>query len=439
MTSLTQAERRAKEMKNYGDGCTLEPLDSDRFPWLFWGDKKVARNEQLLRRRKIVYIINCTPPCGEGGVPNFHERLWQGSRSLFKYLRIPVYDVQAETLQPHFEEVWEFMETCRTREDGNMLIHCNHGVSRSAAFVCSYLIRFEGMSADEALAFLRRRNPLAKPNEAFRDQLKQLYERVSKESRFGGSQPHKPLKGGWLPPYSSRKRVAACSLPNPRLVLKATRQMGPMRPPELETSASSNDETKAPQERRPQTTVTPPSSPPEVASCSFVGKAAEVSDNTVEILDGLSSLRASEALCPQSSSEVKGFKCMTASDANDESSGCKDTQRRVRPATTPSEESHHCANGSELLRTTGSQGGDGGCGVLSNLADREDSRPCHSGALLTCPVAKGAGGKEVSLAADADCIRGFGRDRDASTCNSHRLVHPSDGRNALQAAALRVP
>ncbi|KAL8446838.1 hypothetical protein Emag_004599 [Eimeria magna] len=234
------------EKKGLEDACSLEPLDALRFPWLFWGDRKVARDEQLLRRRKITYIINCTPPCGEGGVPNFHERASWGSRSTFRYLRVPVYDTQAETLQPHFEEVWEFMETCRSREDGNVLIHCNHGVSRSVAFVCSYLIRFEGMSCDEALAFVRKRNPLARPNDGFRDQLKQLHERVLKESRSGGSEPRQMSRGAWVPPSScTRKRIMASSLPSPRPRSKVSRQMGPLRPPQLVAVPSSGEETSA--------------------------------------------------------------------------------------------------------------------------------------------------------------------------------------------------
>ncbi|CDI79531.1 dual specificity protein phosphatase, catalytic domain-containing protein, putative [Eimeria praecox] len=219
-------------MEAYNESCSLEPLDSVRFPWLFLGDRRAARNEQLLRRQKIAYIVNCTPPCGEGGVPNFHERLCIGSRLAFRYLRVPVFDTQAETLQPHFENVWEFMETCRTREDGNLLIHCNQGVSRSVAFICSYLIKYEGMSSEEALAFVRRRNPLAQPNESFRSQLEVLYESVKKESRSVHSEPRRLPPGGWLPPFAtSRKRVTSCSLPNGRPQRKAVRVIGPARPP----------------------------------------------------------------------------------------------------------------------------------------------------------------------------------------------------------------
>ncbi|XP_026189914.1 uncharacterized protein LOC34618610 [Cyclospora cayetanensis] len=218
--------------------CSLKPLDADRFPWLFWGDKKAARDEHLLRRLKISYIINCTPPCGEGGVPNFHEKRCIGSRLLFRYLRVPVYDTQTESLHPYFEDVWEFLETCRTREDGNVLVHCNQGVSRSVAFICSYLIKFEGMSAAEALAFVRRKNPLACPNEAFREQLVSLYERVKKEARGGLAEPrhlqHAP-QGVWVPPCASaRKRVAASSsLSNSRRQQqpKPKRMIGPARAP----------------------------------------------------------------------------------------------------------------------------------------------------------------------------------------------------------------
>ncbi|CDJ67017.1 dual specificity protein phosphatase, catalytic domain-containing protein, putative [Eimeria necatrix] len=218
-------------MEAHDNSCDLEPLDSVRFPWLFWGDKKVARNEKLLRRRKIVYIINCTPPCGEGGVPNFHERLTRGSRLAFRYLRVPIFDTQAETLQPYFQNVWEFMETCRTREDGNLLIHCSQGVSRSVAFICSYLIKYEDMSSDEALAFVRRRNPLARPNESFRAQLASLHECVKREPRYLNVQ-RRPAQGGWVPPTSStRKRVVSYCLPSKQPQPKVARVIGPARPP----------------------------------------------------------------------------------------------------------------------------------------------------------------------------------------------------------------
>ncbi|CDI78355.1 dual specificity protein phosphatase, catalytic domain-containing protein, putative [Eimeria acervulina] len=229
-------------MEAYGGPCSLEPLDSVRFPWLFLGDRRVARNEQLLRKQKIAYIVNCTPPCGDGGVPNFHERLSVGSRLAFRYLRVPIFDTQAETLQPHYENVWEFMETCRTREDGNLLIHCNQGVSRSVAFICSYLIKYEGMSSDEALAFVRRRNPLAQPNESFRSQLEVLYECVKKEPRSVHSEPRRLPQAGWLPPHATaRKRAASCSLPNGMPQRKVMRFIGPARPPVTDETSPSRE------------------------------------------------------------------------------------------------------------------------------------------------------------------------------------------------------
>ncbi|CDJ29181.1 dual specificity protein phosphatase, catalytic domain-containing protein, putative [Eimeria mitis] len=229
------------KMEACGEPRCLEPLDSVRFPWLFLGDRRAARNEQLLRRQKIAYIVNCTPPCGEGGVPNFHERLSVGSRLAFRYLRVPIFDTQAETLQPHFESVWEFMETCRTREDGNLLIHCNQGVSRSVALICSYFIKYEGMSVDEALAFVRRRNPLAQPNESFRSQLEVLYECVKKESRSVHSEPRRLPQAGWLPPFANaRKRVTSCSLPVGRPQQKVMRLIGPARPPATDITPPSS-------------------------------------------------------------------------------------------------------------------------------------------------------------------------------------------------------
>ncbi|KAL8452706.1 hypothetical protein Emed_001270 [Eimeria media] len=337
------------------DACTLEPLDALRFPWLFWGDRKVARNEQLLRRRKITYIINCTPPCGEGGVPNFHERASWGSRNTFRYLRVPVYDTQAETLQPHFEEVWEFMETCRSREDGNVLIHCNHGVSRSVAFVCSYLIRFEGMSCDEALAFVRKRNPLAKPNDGFRDQLKQLHERVLKESRSGGSEPRQMPRGAWVPPSScTRKRIVASSLPSPRPRSKISRQMGPLRPPQLAALPSIDKETSDSAEAQEEPTAGAACASPAAAASPSpqvseveAEETSHVPDDAVDAVDQADApicidLTASSPL--GESAEPLEDTATTADNTSPlgtpRASSCPDTcQQSLNWASTPSEES----------------------------------------------------------------------------------------------------
>lgn len=54
----------------------------------------------------------------------------------------------------------------------NVLVHCNWGKSRSVAIVLAYLMKINGMSLDEALAYIRSKRCIAQPNEGFMRQLK---------------------------------------------------------------------------------------------------------------------------------------------------------------------------------------------------------------------------------------------------------------------------
>lgn len=467
-------------MESREDACTLEPLDAVRFSWLFWGDRKVARNEELLRRRKIAYIINCTPPCGEGGVPNFHERLSVGARPAFRYLRIPVYDTQTETLQAHFGRVWELMETCRTREDGNLLIHCNQGVSRSVAFVCSYLIKFEGMSSNEALSFVRRKNPLANPNEAFRGQLRQLHERVLKESRCGGLEPRQLSERGWVPPSSSsRKRVAACSLPNLRPQVKTVRQLGPARPPSLATVPSPKEHTSGLEETggtvsgpprllptaaqdssdtieretivisdSEETTSDSSSVPSQVAPPVLFGpRTREGTEGTTTTRDCNSCPPLPDASLPPPIISREEEKAGVRSEASNDYVGCKGA-----PCEEPSGlgfEGYFPSvrlDSREVQDTIVKEVAGDACGDPTGTLNSEDLHgptdvitagpsPLYGDHGVQDPVAA-----ETTLSAkDTVCDVGLGHPRDTSVWGARRLADLQESRQSLQATVLRVP
>lgn len=48
-----------------------------------------------------------------------------------------------------------------------LLVRCQGGISRSSFVVCLILMRHDGMTADQALAHLRKRNLFANPNDLF--------------------------------------------------------------------------------------------------------------------------------------------------------------------------------------------------------------------------------------------------------------------------------
>lgn len=74
-----------------------------------------------------------------------------------------------------FENAIDFIDKGRN-SNGCVLVHCNAGISRSAAIVMAYLIKKEGMSVNEAFSFLRSKRPATCPNPGFMIQLQNLYD-----------------------------------------------------------------------------------------------------------------------------------------------------------------------------------------------------------------------------------------------------------------------
>lgn len=55
---------------------------------------------------------------------------------------------------------------------GNVLVHCHMGISRSVSVVVLYLMVYHGLSADDALAYIRTGRPVANPNPGFMHHLR---------------------------------------------------------------------------------------------------------------------------------------------------------------------------------------------------------------------------------------------------------------------------
>lgn len=92
-------------------------------------------NREVCFHNCFVFLISCSCFC-QAGVPNFFEK----SRR-FVYKRIPVYDAStsAPQLESQAEEIASFIS--KGLFHGSVLVHCQHGVSRSTTCVVMYLMR----------------------------------------------------------------------------------------------------------------------------------------------------------------------------------------------------------------------------------------------------------------------------------------------------------
>ncbi|KAI9511421.1 protein-tyrosine phosphatase-like protein [Russula earlei] len=84
----------------------------------------------------------------------------------FECYRLDILDLESQDLKPHLEDAVEDIDSA-LRRGRNVLVHCQQGVSRSAAIVIAYLICKRGMSFDSAITFVRQRRPCIKPNSGF--------------------------------------------------------------------------------------------------------------------------------------------------------------------------------------------------------------------------------------------------------------------------------
>ncbi|AWP12120.1 putative protein phosphatase Slingshot -like 3 [Scophthalmus maximus] len=150
---------------------TMAQMDkpSKIFDYLYLGSEWNAANFEELQKNNVGYILNVTRE-----IDNFFPES-------FTYMNIRVYDVEATDLLPHWTDTYKFINTAR-KSGQAVLVHCKMGVSRSASTVISYAMKQQRWPLDVALAYVRDRRSIIKPNEGFMKQL-QTYNGILKASQ----------------------------------------------------------------------------------------------------------------------------------------------------------------------------------------------------------------------------------------------------------------
>jgi protein phosphatase slingshot len=87
------------------------------------------------------------------------------------YMSCYLKDVEGQSIAQEFDRTFAFIEEAHAA-NGKVLVHCVQGKSRSTSIVIAYLLRKRGMSLDDALALVKARRPIARPNAGFMKQLK---------------------------------------------------------------------------------------------------------------------------------------------------------------------------------------------------------------------------------------------------------------------------
>jgi len=128
---------------------------------VYIGSRDEASNKDWLDQHNITHILNASKE-----VPNYFTEK-------YKYIKLGLSDHPKQSIKHVLTPSIYFVRDA-IRNDGNILIHCHAGVSRSATIVIYTLMHTMKWSFDKAYDFLKRKHPRANPNAGFVRQLHQI-------------------------------------------------------------------------------------------------------------------------------------------------------------------------------------------------------------------------------------------------------------------------
>jgi hypothetical protein len=143
---------------SFTGGSVRAPTDKDLdavaheiVPRLWLGNKTAASDGDWIREKGIDVVFNCTKDFPfHPGIPRRY--------------RVPVHDnLQPEEIKNMEDWAPEIMYKliAEYKRGNTVLVHCHAGMQRSAAVVAMFLITTQGMTADEAMEFIRSKRAVA--------------------------------------------------------------------------------------------------------------------------------------------------------------------------------------------------------------------------------------------------------------------------------------
>ena len=147
-----------KEIDQYKLSFHINLHPSQIFPWLYLGSYRNACDKNDLKDLNVTHILNCAIEC-YNRYPNE-----------FVYCHIKLNDLPSFNLNPYLNQAINFIDNAH-KNNGNILIHCQLGISRSTSCVIAFMIKVMKFTTMEALEFIKRKRKLVMPNYGFLEQL----------------------------------------------------------------------------------------------------------------------------------------------------------------------------------------------------------------------------------------------------------------------------
>jgi protein-tyrosine phosphatase len=129
---------------------------------IYLGSSFNAANKSMLDKHNIKYIINITAE-----INNYYP-------NDITYVNYKMYDNNKESILHFLEDSYKKIKQFQQNNDGNILIHCFMGASRSATLVAYYLMREFNIEPYYAYRLLKKRRKLVNPTKLLYNDLKRI-------------------------------------------------------------------------------------------------------------------------------------------------------------------------------------------------------------------------------------------------------------------------
>lgn len=156
--SLEYERIRADILNDFPNGPDMQEI----IPGLYLGNDKAVKVIDGSFTHVLCLRSNLEKPAS-------NQIIWKG---------IAIADDSDEYLLPHLDKTYEFIENAQ----GNILVHCRHGRSRSPAVVIAYLMKKFDVPFEKAYRFVRQKKPTIDPKIGFLEELK-IYEKSIRRNK----------------------------------------------------------------------------------------------------------------------------------------------------------------------------------------------------------------------------------------------------------------
>ena len=133
---------------------------------IYLGSAFNAATKSTLESLNIKYIINVTDKI---------ENYFPGSYEYETYL---IEDNDQQHIIPYLEASYKKIKKFQEKNNGNILVHCVMGASRSASIVCYYLMREYNLDPKEIYNAMKLKRECVNPSHTFFNNLSNEYKRL---------------------------------------------------------------------------------------------------------------------------------------------------------------------------------------------------------------------------------------------------------------------